>query len=725
MRMMRRVWLVGVITALVAAAVTGCVTAGRSAPETLVMADELGARQSSWSWTLVSGSRDADPLAVGLERRPNRAPTLQAILYRRGDHLLRVPDLPELPGTPHAARAVAAGKGAVIVGAAIDDGGTAHTFVFESPDRRHWRAIVLSEELQVVPTAAAADGEAIYFAQGRSVWRVATAGAVAVLASPGLDPGEEIIGLALGDGRLLALARGREGAHARLVGSPDAGATWGKPTIVASSEVEEPLTPSGLLVAGSRVLVTGGCGVPGVSPQPCLASSTSDGEWTRRFPFGGAAQLNLVAPAINAREGILTAATSSRLSEGWPAELSSAGTWTGSRRDLVGSSVGTVLAVGAGVNGEGFLAIVRNSESTRMVLREGAAADATKDVESTIGGSAMSSWLRAPGSTWGPRSQLLEVRPTIRTASSGGYFVSPSSTPIGVSGLTVGPSEWRPALGRSRDAFVAETKGDTTVLAGSEPVADRTNLGAVHVYTSGAGGDWREVAADLAPRFSNQIATALISGREWVLATSPPASALATESSRLFRSADGTTWSEFDGPAGDAGTNSRVNQLCLLADDRMVAVGTAGPAAAAVWLRHGDSWKRLPTPEGTEPSGACASTESGVVLLGTGPSGAVVWKVTDDGLAPVDVAWAEGADVHGAVAVPGGIAVAGLADAAGLKSPTVWFSRDGKDWTTVRLGSGAGADADAFVTLMQKEDGVVVFSSAPEGLHGWKVRSPW
>lgn len=721
-----RRWSAGAVGAvLMALVLAGCTGTSAATPQRLVLGKDLANRQSSWSWSLVSGTRDADPMVVGLEHRPDRSPTIQAILYRPGDHLLRIPDLPALPGTPHAVRAVARGRGVVIAGATLDESGVPHAFVLDSADRRSWRAVEFSEDLRVVPSAVAADAQATYLAQGRSIWRVTGAGGLSVLSSPALRTDEQIIDLALADGRLWALARGRDGEHGRVASSADGGATWTVPEIIAPNADSWPLTPSGLVAVGSRVLITGQCGEWSEAAHPCLARRDGQG-WSQEQPFRGAAGLRLVAPAVNAMGGVLTAATSSRLSEGWPAELSSAGIWSGSRQDLVGDSVGTVLAVGAGVGGSGFLAVVRNAESTRLVVRANAAAAKKDDVELVLGGTAMSSWIRSAGSTWGPRSQFLEVGSTIRTEDSGAYFVSTSSGPISVDNTSVTTAEWRPALGRSRDAFVAETSGDATVIAGSEAPIDRSNLGTVHVYRAGASGDWREAAADLAPRFQNQIATALVGGREWVLATSPPVSQLATESSRMFRSDDGMTWSEVPGPVPEAGATIRINRLCLLPDDGLVAVGPIGASnEMGVWRRQGDAWARMSTPQGQRPTGACASTDTGVVIPGEGPDGALLWHLGDEELEPVETGWTNRVEVHGAVALPGGAAVCGLEDIAGLHVPALRFSRDGRAWTRVQLGAGEGADADAFVTMMQSGNGVLVFSSAPDGLHGWRVRAPW
>lgn len=721
----KRIGSVGIGIALVIAlSLTGCAGVSSPSPEPLTITKDLAGRQYSWSWSLVSGSTDADPLVVGLERRPDREPTIQAILYQRGDHVQRVSDLPTTPiGTPYAVKAVGRGRGAVIVGATLDQANAAvHTFMLTSADRQVWRAVPLSEDLGVVPAAAAADDNTIYAAQGRSAWRVTEQGGVTALTPPDLREDEQITDLALSGGRLWALAHGREGVQARLTSSSDDGTTWGAPEIVAGES--SPVTPSGLLVDGSRIVVSGHCGHPSEPPRACLAIREG-GSWSREEPFRNSNGFRLVAPTLNAGGGTLTAATSSKLSEGWPAERSPTGAWTGSRADLVGSSVGTVLAVGAGTSGVGFLAVVRNDESTRLVWRGTAAADAKDQVETIIGGSAMSSWIRAPGSTWGPRSQLLEVHPTVTPTGSGGaYFVAPSSSPVSINGSTVTSDEWRPALGRSKDAVVAETSGDKTVIAGSETPSNRTDLGSVHVYLSEASGARREVATELAPRFRNQMATALVSGREWVLATSPPVSSLADESSRLFRSDDGVTWLETPGPSMEAGATNRIDRICLLPDGGLVAVGKVAPAAEmAVWRRQGNSWTRLAVPDKHKPTGSCASSGDGVFIPGEGPRGAVLWRLRDAQLEPLNVDWPAGAEVHGAVSVAGGVAAAGVADLKGVRVPTLWFSRDGGEWAAVRLAAGAGGDA--FLAVMQKDNGVVVLSTAPDGISGWMVRPPW
>lgn len=699
----------------------GLITDAPARPEALAVQAEVGGGERSWSWSLLPGMREADPLLVGLDRRSGGPATLQVVLVHAGGYLERRTNLPTIEGALHSVTPVRHSLGVTIVGARVDDAGVPHVFVLTSEDGQAWSEVPLKEDLGFVPAAVAADGRATFVGRDRLLWRIGTDGTATRL-SPPLTDGERIVRVAALQDVVSLLARDAESGEVRLSQSSDRGATWTVP-VPLLADSGETIEPTGLTASGRTTYVTGSCGEEGKVRHACLLVGAAD-TWRTELPFGeNAISTRLVQPAITDDGSLVTAATTDHFSEGWLARRTPAGAWQGSRADVVGNKVGEVASVGAGPAGAGFVAVVADMEATRVVLRSDLSAAPAQDVSILLGGPGLGSWIRSSGSSLGARSQFLLVKPTTVPSGQGGaYFVTKKVLPVTVSDDGLVSAEWRPAFSRSMDAPLAERHEGTTVFVSSEAVRSLEDVGTMHVYASDSDGTWAEVGQGLAPRFKNQMAQALTAadGR-WVLASANPMrSAGSDDPARFFTSSDGRSWEEVPGPRANG---LSVTDLCAAGPDTLLAIGADGALARpAAWIRRGSTWSTLALPPGLEPI-ACAAQGSHVVVVLTGTGGASVWRLDGDQLQAVDAALPVDTEITSAVPLDGGLALAGATSWQGLSVPTVWFSPDAVVWQAVPLGDGAGGGG--FVTMMGRGEDLVVVSSSQDGVHAWQVAAPW
>lgn len=156
------------VTAItLALAVAGCNGAAMKVLP-LKVAPGIGAVDHSWSWGVVPGTADAEPLVVGIDRRGGGPATLQIGTVAL-DRLFRAPTLPSLPGSPLAVQAMRKGAGAVIVGGLLDDLGQPKVFVLTSDDGKAWRPLATNPEVDVIPDAATVlDGAVLLTGGARS-----------------------------------------------------------------------------------------------------------------------------------------------------------------------------------------------------------------------------------------------------------------------------------------------------------------------------------------------------------------------------------------------------------------------------------------------------------------------------------------------------------------------------------------------------------------------------
>lgn len=697
---------------------SGCSAGTQPKVTTLAVDAKAGGGMHSWSWNVVSGAKEVDPLLVGVESREDSTAALTISRLRRDGHLQRVRQLPDLGGPVDSAVAGSDRLGAYVVGASVDAAGTPHAFVLRSADGTNWRRLALRDDLAFVPTAVTSEGSTLFVAGAEMLWVVNDDGSTAQAAPPSTRSGDQTTGLAIPNDRLWALVSDPAGESVSLASSSDRGRSWSEPQPVRAPGVDR-VEAAALVAHDGRLYLTGKCGSGGQT-QSCLL--TGDGtSWTSDTPFPGWRGMYLLPPAFDARGNLLTAAGSGVFSEGWLASRTPAGAWTANRYDLVGDRVGTVAAVGAGRDGEGFAVVVEDDRSTRLVLTQAPIADAKTDVI-TVGGPGNRSWVSTLGQRLAPASQVLVVHAETQPVSGGSYLVLKKSRPAALAEQRLIQAEWRPALARTLDAFVAEQSDNTTVLAGSESPKDKTQLGRVRVYATKRDGSWSEVATDLAGRFDNQIATTLAADAAgWLLATAYPSSELATIPARIFASSDGQSWREEEAPTPPDGKPSRIDAVCRGTGDTILALGSTGTRGdAAAWLRSDGRWQALEPPPG---DGHGCVTVGGMLLAhGLGDRQGRLWRLDGAAFKQLDALGA-GTTVSDTVALDGGVALVGTTRSSGLVRATAWFSRDAQEWEAVPLGPVLGGTA--YATAALQDDAVVVFASGSDGIHAWRVTKPW
>ena len=698
---------------------SGCSVGTQPKVTTLAVDAKAGGGMHSWSWNVVSGAKDVDPLLVGVESREDSTAALAILRLRRDGHLQRARELPDLGGPVDSAVAGTDRLGAYVVGASVDADGTPHVFVLRSADGTNWRRLALRDDLAFVPSAVTSEGSTLFVAGAEMLWVVDDDGGTTQAAGPSTRSGDQTTALAVPNDRLWALVSDSAGESVSLASSSDRGRSWLEPQPVRAPGVDW-VEAAALVAHDGRLYLTGKCG-SGSQTQSCLL--TGDGtSWTSDTPFPGARGMYLLPPAFDARGNLLTAAGFGVFSEGWLASRTPAGDWTANLYDLVGDRVGTVAAVGAGRDGEGFAVVVEDDRSARLVLRQAPNADAKTDVTITLGGPGNSSWVKTLGQRLAPASQVLVVHAETQGVSQGGYLVLKKSRPAALAEQRLSQTEWRPALARTLDYFVAEQSGNTTVLAGSESPKDKTQLGRVRVYATKRDGSWSEVATDLAGRFDNQMATTLAADQAgWVLATAYPSSELATIPARIFASSDGQSWGEVEAPTIPDGKPSRIDALCRGTGDTLLALGSTGTREdAAAWLRSDGRWQSLEPPPG---DGHGCVTVGGMLLAhGLDDRQGRLWRLDGAAFKQLDALGA-GETVSDAVALDGGVALVGTTRSAGLVRATAWFSRDAQAWEAVPLGPVLGGSA--YATAALQDDAVVVFASGSDGIHAWRVTKPW
>lgn len=664
-------WLI-VITLMAACATPS----SQSAPKPVVVAPELSLSFRSWSWSILSGAPGFEPLIVGLGRNIGQPTKLVIAQFHENGHLEQLTNIPAVDGALYSATAVRHASGASIVATVIDASGVPQITLLHTRDGRSWRRVELSEDLRFVPTAVLGEADGVLLGRDTQLWRIGPDGKVGAVPAPSGPPSSTIALLARGGTRLWLLMRG-EGRSLDLHSSEDHGATWSPPhrVEVGSEEID----PAGMIDDDGRLFLAGQCAPDGAG-RPCVVVGSPEEGWRTENPFGTTTiPLRLLPPAKTADRNLRFVATISGYAEAWLAERSFSGQWHASRASALGRGLGEARAVGAGPSGMGFLVVVNDFESTRLVYRRSTVPAQGGDQSFVLGGPQQAPWIETTGAFWGEHSQLqLSHREHQPVGTGGAYRGVKKSIPISVADGAAKAGEWRPAAARGMDAILAEQIGPRAVLAGSTPVLG-DDLGQVHVFTAADDGSWAETATEFSARLKDQLPTALVAGDQgWTLATAYPIRALSSEPARLFHSEDGLHWREEPGPTASTGEPSAIDALCPSRAGELLALGGLGARTEAAWVRRSDgNWTPLPVPP--DPRG-CAALEDTVVTIAS----QTLWSWDGQTFGPLETDLPEKMEPYAVVPVPGGLALVGVDSRDGVDTSAVWFSRDAREWQETR-----------------------------------------
>jgi hypothetical protein len=680
----------------------------------------------SWSWSLLPGTEAATPVAVGLDRRQGKQPTLEILVMDSLSHFERLSGLPKIEGSLLSASSARIGSSALILGQRVDESGGPHLFLLQSSDQLHWSNVQLSEDTNVVPTVIGQDDSFLYLASSETLRRVSGDGQITTLPAIALPENTKLISLSGEASHLWALFRVTGTESVVAAQSIDRGMTWGVPSKVESTDGEN-FTARGLLAYQGKALVSGGCGEEGSAVKPCLLSSDTGKLWSKETTFGGAKLRGgyFVTPSPCPDGSLLTAATAWPFSEGWPAQRSKDASWSWSRYDMVGSEVGVIDAIVTGPYGSGLVALISGATSTRIVTRNSVpTSNSVLDV--SIGGPGdFAPWIYSSGDTWSEGSQFLSMRLEVQGVSSGGYFVLKKAIPVSLVDTSMTSTEWRAAQARSLDMMVTGVSGSKTVIAASEAPTSSTDLGRVRVYAF-YDAAWHPIGEGLTSSFENQLAENIsVSHGHWVLTTSYPIEADATTASHLFESTDGISWQEAAVPPQQSGKAPFIAGTCLMDQGQMVSVGHyAGQTTAAVWERTIDGWKSIGVPTDFKAI-SCAGLGETALMVSNLHDASSIWVLRNGALSRVENLSGKDLKLQDILPLPGGIAVSGTQDRQGLSVPTVWFSSDGANWTARELGDASTVGTTGILAMMEMAGKVIVTRSSASALQAWEVAPPW
>lgn len=689
-------------------------------PQPIALATDLAPTFSSWSWNILSGTSSSDPLIVGISRHKDGLPTLSVSQFHADGHLEQLADIPAFDGSLHSVKALRHSSGASLVATVVDQSGKPHIEVLYAEDERSWRRLAPSKELALVPDIIATDGGDIIVGRDRQLWRISLDGSVTDLAAPPLTAEEIPIQLAGRNSRLWLLTSTPGSDAPQLWISSDNGVSWEQQPVGIHAATVSRFEASGMLERDGQLLFTGRCG-PDNGGGPCVIIGTPEAGWETEHPFGTTTiPIHLLPAASGADRNLLAVATITGYSEVWLTERPSSGPWQSSRASLLSATIGEARAVGAGPGGRGFLVVLNDFQTTRLVLRSHPGSAPVNDRVFALGGPEQGPWLDTVGSAWGERSQLLLSHRELQKVGTGSAYRSiKKSVPVSVEGATATTAEWRPAAARGLDFILSEPRGSRSVLAGSRPVSGN-DLGGVRVFTAAQGGPWNEVATELEYRLDGQLATALAANdRGWLLATGDPTRSQAVDPARIFQSEDGIAWREEPGPTQTTGEASSIDVFCPSPSGRLVALGTRGQAATPIaWIRDQDSSWSTPAIADEDRLRGCATFDGTIVAI----SNRKIWRQEGDGFTMIQTNLPHDSRPSAIVAVPDGLATLGTYKRDGLTTTSVWFSRDAEKWQEVRLGAMPGPTK---LEILTRADGVLIGASSRSGMEIWEVATPW
>jgi|GEM_PF-1422285 len=356
----------------------------------------------------------------------------------------------------------------------------------------------------------------------------------------------------------------------------------------------------------------------------------------------------------------------------------------------------------------------------------------------SLGGWAPPGYTEHPGSWW-PVADVSPVAPptSVRVLADGddgargqvgtqtltevdrGWRTTWASTALRVDGDRVAAAEppvpdvatgsWSEAVSPQGERLVVQQRsdGDFTSALGTTVVGPDRDGRAQGVL--GAGG----------AHASDVVHT----GDRWVVAGADAESHLSTGVSRpaVWTSSDGNAWVHVGLDVGDA----RQGEAEAVCQDGDLAAGWVrrhdGTTRPVLWRVTGDTAVELDhgvddaTPTWFD---ACRTADGTTLVHGWVAGVAALWRVAGDGTLEPVLRPPVGATFEAPVPVAGGWAAWGTVDDADGTGPVLWWSTDGRGWSTIAVPTDVPLDAG--VAVADGRD-VVALAWGAAGMRAWRV----
>lgn len=217
-------------------------------------------------------------------------------------------------------------------------------------------------------------------------------------------------------------------------------------------------------------------------------------------------------------------------------------------------------------------------------------------------------------------------------------------------------------------------------------------------------------------------------GSTWYAAitAAPDATFSRDRRARILRSSDGTNWNDMKGDWDKENSGSEVNDLCVTASGKPLAVGSiTSPDRTlnhgAAWTLEGGRWVvTAHSAKGGAGSefGKCATTASGIVISGSSGDRSATWT-TKDGKTLQAPSLAPDNEARGAAETVGGVVLApGILSHHDNEGPVLWVSDTGSRWRSIPLPADSAAKS---VAVHRAQGGVLVVASTGNGTKAWRV----
>lgn len=217
-------------------------------------------------------------------------------------------------------------------------------------------------------------------------------------------------------------------------------------------------------------------------------------------------------------------------------------------------------------------------------------------------------------------------------------------------------------------------------------------------------------------------------GSTWYAAitAAPDASFSRDRRARILRSSDGTNWKDMEGDWAKENSGSAVNDLCVTASGKPLAVGSITSPDRT--LKHGAAWtleagRWVVTAHAAKGGarsefGKCATTASGIVISGSSGDRSATWT-TKDGKTLQEPSLAPDNEARGAAETVGGVVLApGVLSHHDNEGPVLWVSDTGSRWRSIPLPADSAAKS---VAVHRAQGGVLVVASTGNGTKAWRV----
>ncbi len=690
-------------------------------------------------WNLAATSGDVDPLAAAVVTTPGEPARVGLWRWAVSDDMPPVEVDLHVPGSVRDVALASVGGRVTVAGTTVQ-GRESAAYVRVSQDTTTWTALAVDPPTARL-TEATCSGTVAHVAGTTAgdavVWASVTDQDVVltdvVPAADGVR--RQVIDMAAtpapeGDDLVAVLYRetGTDGVQRPVVVARAADGTWGEPVVVDAHP--------GVEVNGIRARPTGGWTATGGAPSGAgTAGALRPTAWRT---LDGTTWTTIDDPYLGESEWLAGDLASWVL--GKPAESGQAvPMWrVGGRRvvavlgldDVESAWFGQFESDPAPVDGvTGVLEYPEGGAPFILVNGSGWA---------SIGGWAPPGYTEFPG-TWWPVADVSPVAPatavvgdvardgrgsgqvgtrTLREVD-GGWVTTWRSAALRVDGHAVVPAgppladgsqdAWTQEVSRSGERLVVRQRTDAefssrleTTLVGADGVP-----GALGVL-GGGGARAQDVVHD---------------GTRWLVAGADATTSLTTEVERpsVWTSPDGVAWTHLELDVG--GARQGAAEAVCRAGSLVVGwtSGHDGSTHAAMWRIDGDTTEPVDHAIGsTTPAwfGGCRTADGTTFVHGWVSGVAVLWRITDDDVLEQVLTAPVGATFDPPVPAAGGWAAWGTVDDDDGTGPVVWWSPDGREWTTVALP--ADVPVDDGIVLVDGTD-VVAVGWGAAGMQAWRV----